>query len=156
MGSCPNCENLPVPREFPCIHLLRDFVVVAVRIFFHTLFFGDTMSGTKIEHKTYLSLYKDSSSDPRRKNDDVAKVEKLAKYLHPWRTKDGAILEGELKQIVSDHFADHNIGGIGVWVAGPTTIPVLKAFVGLKKYTSDPSSPFSTLFGHHYWWFNGI
>ena len=108
------------------------------------------MSGTEIEHTNYLSLYKDGSSDFMERNDDAAKVEKLAKYLHPWRTKDGPPGERQLKQIVCDHFADHNVGRIGVLVAEPGLIPVLKTFVGLKKYTSDPSSPSSTLFGHHY------
>ena len=83
-------------------------------------------------------------------NDNKAKEEKLAKYLHPWRTKDGAILEAELKQIVSNQFADHNIGWIDVWVTQSASIPVLKVFVELKKYTCNPSSLSSTLFGHHY------
>ena len=71
---------------------------------------------TKIKHKNYVSLYKDISLDLMEMNDDPAKMERLAKYLHPWQTKDGAILEDELKQIVLDQFADHNLGGIGVWV----------------------------------------
>ena len=49
-----------------------------------------------------------------------------------------------------DNFADHNTGGIGVWVVGPGRMLQLKSFVGLKKYTSDPSSMSSTLFGHHF------
>ena len=77
-------------------------------------------------------------------------METLAKYLHPWRTSNDVISDLELKFIVSDHFADHNVGGIAVWVTGPAGIPVLKTFVGLKKYIIDPSSPSLTLVGHHY------
>lgn len=77
-------------------------------------------------------------------------MEKIVKYAHPWRTKDSAPAEAELKQIICDNFADRNKGGIGVWVVGPEGVMQLKAFVGLKKYTSDPSSVFLTLFGYHY------
>ena len=60
------------------------------------------------------------------------------------------ILEGELKQIVSDHLAEYNVRGIGVLVAGPRGMMQLRVFVGLKKYTSDSSSTSSTLFGNHF------
>lgn len=103
-----------------------------------------------IEHKNYVSLYKDISLDPMGMNDDPAKVERLAKYLHPWRTKDGAFSKDELKQIVSDQFADHNIWGIGVRVTQSASTRVLIVFVGLKNYTYKPSSLSSKLFGHHY------
>ena len=103
-----------------------------------------------IKHKTYTSLYSDMNSDPMGMNDDASKAEKIAQYSTHWRTDDGPPTIVELKQTVTDHFADHNPGGIVMWVAGPGGIPVLKAMVGLKKYTSDPSCMSSLLFGHHY------
>ena len=105
---------------------------------------------TKIEHKSYASLYKDISLDPMGMNDDPAKVKRLTKYLHPWRTTDGAISEAALQQIVLDQFANHNIGEIGVFVTQESETPVLKVLIGVKKYTCNPSSPSSKLFGHHY------
>ena len=58
----------------------------------------------------------------------------------------------ELKQIVCDNFADHNTRGIGVWAVEDKRMLTLNVFVGLKKYTSDPSSMSLSLplFGHHF------
>ena len=64
--------------------------------------------------------------------------------------KDGVISKAALQQIVSDQFADHNIGGIGVFITKESGTLVLKVLVGVKKYTCDPTSPSSKLFGHHY------
>ena len=108
------------------------------------------MSDTRIQHTTYQSLYKDSNADPMGMNNKAVKMEKIATYSYPWRTKDGAPSVADLKQIVCENFADYNTGGIGVWVVGPDEMQQLKVFVGLKKYTSDSSSVFLTLFGHHY------
>lgn len=72
------------------------------------------MSGKKIQHTTYTSLYKDSSSDLMGMNNDVSEVEKIAEYTYPWRTTDGPHTVTELEQIVCDNFADHNTIAIGV------------------------------------------
>ena len=101
---------------------------------------------TQIEHKSNKSLYKDHSLDPRGMNDDPAKIERLTTYIHPWRTKDGALTKAALQTIVSDQFADHNIGGLGVFFTQESGTSVLKILVGVKKYNSDPSSPSSKLF----------
>ena len=61
-------------------------------------------------------MYKDMNSDPLGRNNDSAKVLKIARYSHPWRTTDAAPAAEALKQIVSDNFADHNVGGIGMFV----------------------------------------
>lgn len=78
-----------------CIILLFDFIIAAFWFLFYSLFFADTVSDTRIQHTTYASLYKHSSSDPMRMNNYVAKVEKMAKYLYPLGTKDGAPSEVE-------------------------------------------------------------
>ena len=90
------------------------------------------------------------NSDPLGQNNDVSKVAKMARYSHPWRSNDGPETVDDLKQIVSDGFADHNIGGIGMFVMDEDGTPRLRMCVGLKKYTMDPSSMSSKLFGHWY------
>ena len=103
-----------------------------------------------IKHKTCSTLFQDMNSDPLGKNEDPGKAEKIAKYCTHWRTIDGPPTPVELKEIIINHLANHTPSGIVVWVAGANGIPVMKAIVGLKKYTSDPSCMSSTLFGHYY------
>lgn len=55
-------------------------------------------------------------SDPFGMNNDAAKMEKMTKYIHPWRSIDAPPLQDELKLIVSDNFVDYNIGVIGMFV----------------------------------------
>ena len=103
-----------------------------------------------IKHKTYSTLFQDMSSDPLGKNEDPGKAEKITKYCTHWRTIDGPPTLLKLKEITIDHLADHTTGGVVVWVLGANGIPIMKAIIGLKKYTSDPSCMSSTLLGHYY------
>ena len=78
-------------------------------------------------------------------NDDPEKMNRLAAAYHPWRTKDFPLATPAWKEVVSDQFADHNVGGVGVFVVQDSGTMVLKVLVGIKKYNSDPSNPFSKL-----------
>jgi len=105
---------------------------------------------TKIEHKTYESLYQDHTLDPMGLNDDSEKLNRLTAAFHGWRTKDAPLSDADWKEMVSDDFADHNIGGVGVMVMQDSGKIVLQVLVGIKKYNSDPSNPTSKLLKHHY------
>ena len=52
--------------------------------------------------------------------------------------------------MIFDAFADHNIGGVGVFVVQDSGEIALKILVGIKKYNSDPSNPSSKLLKHHF------
>ena len=52
--------------------------------------------------------------------------------------------------MVSDAFADHNIGGEGVFVVQDLGKIALKILVGIKKYNNDPSDPSSKVLKHHF------
>lgn len=73
-------------------------------------------------------------------NKDTEKVKEMTQYYCPWRTTDVPPLAKALKLIVSDYFADHNIGAIGIFVIDAMGAPKLKLCVGLKKCTMDPFS----------------
>ena len=64
--------------------------------------------------------------------------------------------QDKLKLTVSDNFADHNIGAIGMFVMNALGQPKLKLCIGLKKYTKDPSSVDSLLFGHSYFYMGDV
>ena len=105
---------------------------------------------SNIKHESYTTLFQDPGSDPLGLNEDPGKAERIAKYCTPWRTTDGPPISVQLKATIIDHLADPTPGGIVVWVTGANGIPEMKAIVGLKKYTSDPSCMSSTLMGHYY------
>ena len=109
---------------------------------------------TELEHKTYNSLYQDHALDPMGLNDDPEKMNRLAVAYHGWRTKDVPLTPNAWKEMVSDGFADHNIGGVGVFVAQDSRKLALKTLVGIKKHNSNPSNPSSKLLKHHFA-FNG-
>lgn len=103
-----------------------------------------------IFHETHHSYYQYPSKDPFGPNTDADKVSKIQGYAHKWRTKDSPLTTGILVTVVIDHFSDHNIGGIGMFIMNESKELQLKVLVGLKKYTKDPSSKDSTLFSHSY------
>ena len=105
---------------------------------------------SNIKHKSYTTLFQDPGSDPLGLNEDPEKAERIAKYCTHWRSTDGPPTLLQLRATIIDHLADHMPGGIVVWVTGANGIPEMKAIVGLKKYTSDPSCMTSTLMGHYY------
>ena len=70
----------------------------------------------QILHKMFGSLYQDANNYPFGMNNDKAKFEKMAKYIFPWRTTEGQLTQDKLNLTVSDNFADHNIGAIGMFV----------------------------------------
>ena len=103
-----------------------------------------------IKHETYSTLFQDMNSDPLGKNEYSEKPEKITKYCIHWRNINGPPTPVELKATIIDHLADHTPGGIALWVVGTGIIPVMKAVVGFKKYTSNPTCITSTLMGHYY------
>ena len=111
---------------------------------------------TQIDHKTYESYYMDHTLDPYGLNTDPEKTNRLDAAYPPWRTKDVPLTAPALKEVVSDQFADHNVGGVGVFVVQDSGTMVLKVLVGIKKYNSDPSNPFSKLLKHHFAFLGGV
>ena len=55
-----------------------------------------------------------------------------------------------MKVTVSDCFANHNVGGIGVFVVDGNSELWFKLVIGLKKYTCDPISVDIIIFGRLY------
>ena len=98
---------------------------------------------TPHEHTNYDSLYQDHTLDPMGLNDDPEKLNRLTAAYHGWRTKDVPLLHADWKEMVSDGFADHNIGSVGVMVVQDSGKIALKTLIGIKKYNSDPSNPSS-------------
>ena len=47
-------------------------------------------------------------------NNNASKVDKIANYSYPWRTKDGVPTVPKFKQTIFDNFADHNTGAMCV------------------------------------------
>lgn len=99
-------------------------------------------------HKSFNSYYLDPKKDLFGLNTDTTKVQKMMRYSYPWWTKDGPPTKEGLKDAMIDNFADHNVGGIGIFVFNGNGNFHLKVIVGLKKYTKDPSSQDSPLFSH--------
>ena len=97
-----------------------------------------------IEHKTYTSLFKDATCDPFGAG--VARTNSIHRYTHAWRTDSAPHTVAELEPLVYDFFADHPIGGVGVFVVDGNATLRLKVLVGLKKYSRNPRSIDSVLF----------
>ena len=90
-----------------------EFVTTAIRFFIVSLFTGDNIiMSTQIDHKTYESYYMDHNLDPYGLNTDPEKTNRLDAAYRPWRTKDVPLSTPDLKEVVSDQFADHNIGSV--------------------------------------------
>ena len=102
------------------------------------------------EHTNYDSLYQDHTLDPMDLNDAPGKTDRLAAAYHGWRSKDVPLSLPDWREMVSDAFADHNIGGVGVFVVQDSGEIALKILMGIKKYNSDPSNPSSKLLKHHF------
>ena len=83
-------------------------------------------------------------------NTDKEKTNRMTAAYTIWRTQDTPLLPHTWKEAVSDQFADHPIGGVGVFVVQDSGTMVLKVLVGIKKYNSDPSNPSSKLLKHHF------
>ena len=89
-------------------------------------------------------------------NNDPGKMDRLAAAYHGWRSKDAPLSRTDWREMVSDNFADHNIGGVGVFVVQDSEKIALKILVGIKKYNSDPSNPLSKLLKHHFAFFGDV
>ena len=105
---------------------------------------------TQHKYKTYYSLYQDHTLDPMGLNDDPEKMERLTAAYHGWSSKDAPLTCTDWKEMVLDGFADHNIGGVGVFVVQDLGKIALKTLVGIKKYKSDSYNPLSKLLNHHF------
>jgi hypothetical protein len=97
-----------------------------------------------VEHKTYTSLFSDATCDPFGAG--ASRTRSILRYSHAWRTDNNPHTVAELEPLVYDYFADHPIGGIGVFIVDGNAVLRLKVLVGLKKYSRNPRSMDSVLY----------